>query len=426
MVARLWSRLQGAAKSVVKHLDPDQSESESGLQAFLQVLRSSPLQQLPISDSFSRLEKWNHLRRGEKETITELIVREEVLFTELQQALVRARRDRSAELPTVREEHPEEPDDQPPSTPSRSPTGAFRRRTATRVDGESIRVPTTSQHVAGDDFFSDEMRGYSLLKACRLSGNERQNVLVQTSNTTHFVQVRRALRTLFADDQTHRRPRDRYPGKIWWTDDWSDEWDEAGWHSSEWSPSSAYGSDYDAYWADWEWSGGEWNDDDWHWPEQDIEWNEETIEPDEGADGPEETSVREACNIANEAGRTLKEAREAVRKVRQARGYYSPEGSTGKGMTKSSGSGSKGPKGKGKSKSKMSFGPCFICGKADHGYRQCPDRHSAHGGKGKPSKGKFLRGKGKGSSKGVFHFNMTPTMRKFRWISFLHNGINMH
>lgn len=184
MVARLWSRLQGAAKSVVKHLDPDQSESESGLQAFLQVLRSSPLQQLPISDSFNRLEKWNHLRRGEKETITELIVREEVLFTELQQALVRARRDRSAELPTVREEHPEEPDDQPPSTPSRSPTGAFRRRTATRVDGESIRVPTTSQHVAGDDFFSDEMRGYSLLKACRLSGNERQNVLVQTSNTT--------------------------------------------------------------------------------------------------------------------------------------------------------------------------------------------------------------------------------------------------
>ena len=404
VVARLWSRLQGAAKSVVKHLDPDQYESESGLQAFLQVLRSSPLQQLPISDSFNRLEKWNHLRRGDKETITELIVREEVLFTELQQALVRARRDRGSELSTVREDPlAGEAEEQPPGTPSRSPIGAFRRRNATRVDGGVIREPAAQLEQTGNDFFSDEMRGYRLLKSCRLSGSERQNVLVQTSNTTHFVLIRRALRTLFADE-SDRRPRDRFPGKIWWTDEWSDDWDDSGWHSAEWSPTSAYGSEHDAFWADWEWTNDDWSDD-WNWDEQGIDWNEELVEPDEQANGPEEASLREAYNIATEASRTLKGAREAVRKVRQARGYYSPEASTGKGLTKNGGNSSKGSKGKSKSKGKQTFGPCFICGKSDHGYRQCPDRHSAYGGKGKPSKGKFFKGKGKGQSKGVFHFH---------------------
>ena len=72
VVARLWSRLRGAAKSVVQNLDPDMFEAEDGLQQFLQILRNSPLQQLPISDSFNRLEKWNQLRRGDRESITEL------------------------------------------------------------------------------------------------------------------------------------------------------------------------------------------------------------------------------------------------------------------------------------------------------------------------------------------------------------------
>ena len=52
MVARLWGRLQGAAKSVVRHLDPDAYDDESGLARFLNVLRASPLQQLPVPDSF--------------------------------------------------------------------------------------------------------------------------------------------------------------------------------------------------------------------------------------------------------------------------------------------------------------------------------------------------------------------------------------
>ena len=124
VVARLWGELSGAAKSVVRYLEPEQFEGDDGLKRFLDVLRSSPLQQLPVPDSFSRLERWHSLRRAEKESIAELIVREEELFTELQQSLVRARKDRhvttygdpSSPVAAARNERG------PQSTPCQSPT----------------------------------------------------------------------------------------------------------------------------------------------------------------------------------------------------------------------------------------------------------------------------------------------------------------
>jgi len=90
--SRVWQRLSGAAKSVVRHLDPVEFDKEGGLDKLLGILRASPLQQLPVPDSFGRLEKWNNLRRQPQETIPQLLVREEELFTELQQSLSRARR----------------------------------------------------------------------------------------------------------------------------------------------------------------------------------------------------------------------------------------------------------------------------------------------------------------------------------------------
>ena len=82
--ARVWSRLTGPAKSLVKHLSPDEFDVSGGLAKLLSVLRSSPLQTLPIPDSFSKLERWHQLRRKESESIPELIVREDDLFRELQ------------------------------------------------------------------------------------------------------------------------------------------------------------------------------------------------------------------------------------------------------------------------------------------------------------------------------------------------------
>lgn len=62
--SRIWQKLTGAAKSVVRHLDPGDFDDSNGLTKLLNVLRESPLQKLPVPDSFSRLEKWSQLRRG--------------------------------------------------------------------------------------------------------------------------------------------------------------------------------------------------------------------------------------------------------------------------------------------------------------------------------------------------------------------------
>eukprot|EP00913_Durusdinium_trenchii_P007584 g7127.t1 len=91
---RIWQKLEGAAKSVVKHLEPKDFATETGMNKLLGVLRESPLQKLPIPDSFSRLEKWTGLRRNGGESIPQLLVREEEPFVELQQALQRARAER--------------------------------------------------------------------------------------------------------------------------------------------------------------------------------------------------------------------------------------------------------------------------------------------------------------------------------------------
>ena len=403
VVARLWGRLTGAAKSVVRHLDPDAYDWTEGLKNFLQVLRESPLQQLPIPDSFSRLEKWNQLRRFDRETISELLVREEELFTDLQQALTRARTDqkKTAAGTTGAAAAPVEPSvdapRNPPSTPSRSPTGARQQESPPMSPPETSPGSFEPPQL---DFFADELRGYRLLKASRLTAHERQNVLVQTANSTHFVAVRRALRTLFSEDTGDRSSKQHGQGRVWWqeAEGWEDvNHDEAYW--AEWSPSS-YGSFSEdgyaeQYWSDWH--GTDWWSPEWDGAEQyETEWaDDDDVQPDEAADGPEESQLREAYNIAGEANKTLREAREAVKRVRQARGYYAPESASGKGLTfAAKGKSSYGKSSKGKGKSSRAYGPCFICGKDGHGYQQCPDRFQ------KGSKGYLKGASSKGKSKG--------------------------
>ena len=100
---------------------------------------------------------------------------------------------------------------------------------------------------------------------------------------------------------------------------------------------------------------------------------------------------------------TCAEAKQAVAKVRAARGYFDPSSmkGTGKGFGGKQSKG-KGPTSKSSSSSgtsRTTFRPCFICGSPHHGYQQCPDRFAPKGGSGGPmgaSKGK------KGKSKGYF------------------------
>ena len=79
----------------MEQTDPDEFSGDDGLTKLLSILQASPLQQLPVPDSFSRLERWHQLRRRDHETIAELFVREEDLWVQLQSALYNPRSSRS-------------------------------------------------------------------------------------------------------------------------------------------------------------------------------------------------------------------------------------------------------------------------------------------------------------------------------------------
>ena len=101
---------------------PGEFDSATGLERLLDVLRQSPLQKLPVPDSFSRLERWTGLRGSGGEEISSLLVREEELFVELKQALQRARVERAKAEKTSTGVGARERD--PSESPSRSPQGA--------------------------------------------------------------------------------------------------------------------------------------------------------------------------------------------------------------------------------------------------------------------------------------------------------------
>ena len=302
--SRVWQRLTGVAKSVVRHLNPDEYEDAGGLDRLLEVLRKSPLQSLPVPDSFARLESWHSLRRYEREYIPELLVREEDLFVQLQQSLQRARADRVVQLGGSNSRAREFLQTDPQSTPSQSPLSGTAQRQQRAERRQEAETPESEPRGATADFFEDEMRGYRLLKAARLSNSERQHVLTQTRNSTHFDQVRLALRTLFADDFTgFQRPR--HPTqKIWWNDgEWNDaEWDDEShgyvhWNDGYENPDDYWNDDWEypeAYLADYEW-------------EETNQWNEDqdgSMIPNAESEDPEERQFAEAYNLASEANRT--------------------------------------------------------------------------------------------------------------------------
>ena len=332
--SRVWSRLKGPAKAVVRHLNPADYSDEQGLHRLLEVLWMSPLQQLPVPDVFRPLDQWHQLKRLSSETIPELLVREEDLFLQLQQSLVRAREGRfpgsSGAFGT-----PEPSINRPPSTPSQSPLGA---RHSSVPDDSARRTwaprPQESKEPETRDLFEDELRGYRLLKSARLTTSERQSVLTQTNNSTGFLQIRWALRTLFSEDDYFGKGGLR-KGRLYWNE------------------YEAHGEDEDESWmweADdpgtWDWDDSQyshwqsWTDDSWYQQQDSFvdegAWDEELLNDTANADDnsdPVEQQFREAYALAGEANKTLAEAREAVRKVRQARGYFAPESMSGKGIS---------------------------------------------------------------------------------------------
>ena len=124
-------------------------------------------------------------------------MREEELFTELQNALHRARTERRKQDPKTSASGATERD--PSESPSKSPQGSGFKGVKTGEEKEKEREETPpgspTGHLDGGGFFENELRGYRLLKAAKLSAAERQHVMTLTKNATHFHLIRQALRS---------------------------------------------------------------------------------------------------------------------------------------------------------------------------------------------------------------------------------------
>ena len=229
--ARVWSRLTGPAKSVVKHLSPDEFDVSGGLAKLLSVLRSSPLQTLPIPDSFSKLERWHQLRRKENESIPELIVREDDLFRELQTSLWQSRARLNKDVASSSASPPFRTSSTPASPSSAQATGqgAGEKEAAGEPAAASHVTPATEPdpQEMSLGFFEDELRGFRLLKAAGLTNDQRTQVLTLTSNEVAFEKIRQALRVLFDESEPGSRGSRRK--NLWFADDFEDE--EAYWQA---------------------------------------------------------------------------------------------------------------------------------------------------------------------------------------------------
>ena len=83
--------------------------------------------------------------------------------------------------------------------------------------------------------------------------------------------------------------------------------------------------------------------------------------------------VQQAEILVAEANRTLAQARSSVASAEQNRSGFFPPSNV---------SSSRKCKGKGKVKGKSKDSSCLICGRNDHFWRQCPERHSKGSAKG--------------------------------------------
>ena len=103
---RVWHRLVGSAKSVVRNLDPSRLQHPKWAGQAAGGSSKEPLQRLPVPDTIQRLERWSGLHRRQGESIPQLLVREEELFVELQQSLIRDRSVKGKDQKVIIAEHP--------------------------------------------------------------------------------------------------------------------------------------------------------------------------------------------------------------------------------------------------------------------------------------------------------------------------------
>ena len=93
-VARLWAKLQGPAKEVVRMCSPQDFEDARGVERLLRFLRESPLAAMPVPDAYKKIQAYDQIRRRPERVIGDSIVRGQCAFREMTEAPRRSRNSR--------------------------------------------------------------------------------------------------------------------------------------------------------------------------------------------------------------------------------------------------------------------------------------------------------------------------------------------
>ena len=383
--ARVWANLRGSAKLAVSSLSSKSYEGVDGLDKLLGFLSRTPLAKQPLPDAYQKIDAYRGVKRGRGESAATYVLREQEAFDKMMEALtvLRAKDQKRQQQDDRRRRHKRE-------------LRSWRRGEEgydVQADWDDpyeavVEDSLSSSNGEDDEFFSNEIRGYQLLRNARLSSQEKQTMLAHTRNSTRFDVVRGALITWW-ENEDEVRNHDGGQSKAFFLDDeeqdaaWDEQVDAYAQELAQEYIQAAFASEsgwYGAYWHDD--SVDQWTADDWYGDD----WNEgEDKPPEKSPDAMEDGESGEV--LATSERCTLDEARAAVNEAGHSRQFYSPgKAWSPKGRKK----GKKGPKGKammakgrGKGGGKTKDGSCVICGSSDHWWKDCPHRSKGKGTKGK-------------------------------------------
>ena len=309
-------------------------------------------------------------------------MREQRAFREMTEALRRVQNTRSEKSGVRRHDH---------RTTSVNSSVCSEAEYEMVEDEDAFVEAPWRQEQSGQTFFELEIRGYRLLQNARLSREERQMVLAGTRNDTEYTAIVTQLRSTWDDQDLRERDRG---GKSFGKGR-TVHFEEADteWYAEQIAHSiSGDASKLEVTWffdpveAIW-WCGVldpsipeldvmDWSED-WSYSEsspcaEDVFPEQSQVQALTSDDASSPECVQQAEVLVAEANRTLAQARSAVASAKRNRSGFFPRSNV---------SSSRKGKGKGKVKGKSKDSSCLICGRSDHFWRQCPERHSKGSGK---------------------------------------------
>ena len=382
-VARLWANLQGPAKEVVRMCKPQDFEDARGVERLLRILRESPLASMPVPDAYKKIQAYDQIRRRPGEVIGDYIVTEQRAFRKMTEPLRRVRNSRGEKSGVRRHDHR--------ATSVNSSVCSDAEYEMVEDEDAFVEAPWRQERT-GQTFFELEIRRYRLLQNARLSREERQVVLAGTRNDTEYTAIVTQLRSAWDDQDLSERDRGSKSFGKGRTVHFAEA--DTEWYAEQIAHSiSGDASELEVTWsfdpveAIW-WCGVldpsipapdvmDWSED-WSYSEssscaEDVFPEQSQVLALTADDASSPECVQQAEVLVAEANRTLAQARSAVASAKQNRSGFFPPSNV---------SSSRKGKGKGKVKGKSKDSSCLICGRRDHLWRQCPERHPKGSGKG--------------------------------------------